>query len=75
MRPYEDDYLVRLRFARERAADLREDWGMANYSKGCRVTSVVAQCRTDVIELIDRASIRMSGFRVRRELVLRDFSG
>jgi len=40
-----------------------------------RVTSVVAQCRTDVVELIDRASIRIGGFRVRSELVVRDFSG
>jgi hypothetical protein len=74
MHPYGTDPLIQLGFARERAAELREDWAMANNSRLCRLSSFVEQCRSRVIEPFDRARLGGSDAWWRREYGIRNFS-
>jgi hypothetical protein len=54
MHPYGMDPQLQLRFAREHATLLREEWGRANNSSVCRLSSFVEQCRARIFESFER---------------------
>jgi hypothetical protein len=72
--PYGTDPHIQLGFARERAAELREDWAMANNSKLCRLSSFVEQCRARVFEPLDSAWLHRRDLPWHREYQTRHFS-
>ena len=73
MNPYGIDPFVRLVLAREHAVTLREEWGLANNTRVCRLSSFVEQFRR-AIQPLDRARFHGTDSQRRRGFRTRSFS-
>jgi hypothetical protein len=54
------DHRLQMRMARERAVELRDDWGGANDRAQCRAGKPAEPCGRNVAELINLAAARLS---------------
>jgi len=72
MGPYGIDYSARLRLARERAADLRTEWGLANGRGRRRTSEPASPCGISVVEFLRRAAVRLTDLGRRPRLARQD---